>query len=305
MAAIARRLLFQSVCKHRAVPAVSGLYSQKYTTAAQQKTVSRARYGGRNTVTLITGDGVGPEILQHVQDIFRYAGAPIDFETVEVNATTTNPKIMEGALLSVQRNGVALKGNIETKIDDPTFRSMNVQLRTSLNLWANVVWCKSIPGVKCRHQDVDVILIRENTEGEYHLWNMRMFQVSRPQQFDVLVMPNLYGNILSNIAAGLVGGSGVVPGMNIGDHYAIFEPGTRNSGRSLKGMNIANPVGMLLASCDLLDYLGHHAQGTLIREAIMAVVSNPEHQTPDLGGQATTTEVIQAIIDDIKPRTSR
>lgn len=332
-------------------------------------------------MTLMTGDGVGPEILTNIQEIFRYAGAPIDFETVEINSSTTDPVHLEGALLSVQRNGVALKGNIETKFDDASFRSMNVALRSKLDLWANIVWCRTFKGVfSSRHEDVDIILIRENTEGEYSslehenvsgvveslkiitsekseriaryafdfaarngrkkvtaihkanimkladglflescrkvseefpgiefsdmiIDNASMQMVSRPQQFDVLVMPNLYGNILSNIAAGLVGGAGLVPGMNVGDSYAVFESGTRNSGRSLKGKNIANPTGMLLASCDMLDYLGHFNHATMIRESVMTVISRPQHQTPDMGGQATTTDIVQGIIEDIKPKT--
>lgn len=339
-----------------------------------------SKYGGRNTVTLLTGDGVGPELLSHVQEVFRYAGAPIDFETVEINANTTDPEYMEEALLSVERNGVALKGNIETKYDDPSFKSMNVALRTELNLFASVVWCKSLPGVNTRHQNVDIIMIRENTEGEYSnlehenvkgvveslkiitaqkstkiakyafdfavkhgrkkvtaihkanimklgdglfleccrqvacqypdiqftdmiIDNASMQMVSRPQQFDVLVMPNLYGNILMNVAAGLVGGPGVVPGMNIGEDYAVFEMGTRSLGKNLKGKNVANPVGMLLASCDMLDYLQHHRHATLIRESVMTVLSDKQVHTPDLGGLSTTLEVIQAVIDDIKPKT--
>ncbi|XP_071082367.1 isocitrate dehydrogenase [NAD] subunit gamma, mitochondrial-like isoform X1 [Haliotis cracherodii] len=350
------------------------------TTATSTQFESLARYGGRHTVTLLTGDGCGPELLGHVRDVFRYAGAPIDFEIVEINATTTELEHMQGALLSVQRNGVAIKGNIETKFDDPTFSSMNVALRTKLNLFASIVWCKSIPGFSSRHDNLDIILIRENTEGEYTslehenvpgvvesmkiiteekssriakyafdfavkhgrrkvtaihkanimklgdglfleccrnvaksypdiefgdmiIDNASMQMVSRPQQFDVLVMPNLYGNILGSIASGLVGGAGVVPGMNIGEKYAVFETGTRNSGRTLKGKNIANPTGMLLASCDMLDYLGHHRHATLIRESTMDVLGKHETQTPDVGGQATTTEVIQAIIEDLKPKT--
>ncbi|XP_076091729.1 isocitrate dehydrogenase [NAD] subunit gamma, mitochondrial-like isoform X2 [Mytilus galloprovincialis] len=349
-------------------------YSQKQT---EPKNLSR--YGGRNTVTLLTGDGVGPELMSHVQEVFRHAGAPIDFEEVEINASKEDPETMRGALLSVQRNGVAIKGNIETKFDDPSFKSMNVELRTQLNLFASVVWCRSIPAVKTRHNNIDLILIRENTEGEYTnlehenvpgvveslkiitsekstkiakyafdfakrhgrkkvtaihkanimklgdglflescrkvaclypdiefndmiIDNASMQMVSRPQQFDVLVMPNLYGNILSNIAAGLVGGPGVVPGMNLGEDYAVFELGTRNSGRSLKGKNIANPSGMLLAACDMLDYLGQYEHATLIRDSVMDVLCEKKIHTPDLGGQATTLEVVQAVIDDIKPK---
>lgn len=362
--------------------AAPGTGSQAYGTCTTEKQIGTfAKYGGRNTVTLMTGDGVGPELLKYVQEIFRYAGAPIDFEIVEINCRTSAKETLKDAILSVQRNGVALKGNIETKFDDALqFRSINLALRTKLDLWSSIVWCRNFKGIKTRHNDIDVIIIRENTEGEYSslehenvpgvveslkiitaakseriaryafdfakrngrkkvtsvhkanimkladglflescrkvskeypdiafndmiVDNASMQMVSRPQQFDVMVMPNLYGNILGNIAAGLVGGPGLVPGMNIGYNYAIFETGTRNSGRSLQGKNIANPTGMLLASCDMLDYLGHNHHASLIRESVMSVLSNPQNQTPDVGGTATTSDVINAIIEDIKPKT--
>ncbi|BFZ08419.1 hypothetical protein BsWGS_11458 [Bradybaena similaris] len=357
-------------------------HQRNYSTpnVATQQTHILAKYGGRHTVTLMTGDGVGPELLSHVQEIFRYAGAPIDFEVIEINASTNTPEDMSNAILSVKRNGVALKGNIETKFDDPSFKSMNVGLRTSLDLYASIVKCKSIPGLNLRHGDVDCVLIRENTEGEYRqlehesvsgvveslkiitaknskkiakfafnyavehgrkkvtaihkanimklgdglfleccrevakdypeiqfndliIDNASMQMVSRPSQFDVLCMPNLYGNILSNIAAGLIGGAGVIAGMNVGDNYAVFESGTRNSGRSMKGKNIANPTGMLLASCDMLHYLGHDAHAKLIRESVMTVLAEKQIRTPDIGGNASTLDVVKAIIDDIKPKT--
>ncbi|XP_012935063.1 isocitrate dehydrogenase [NAD] subunit gamma, mitochondrial [Aplysia californica] len=394
MAAHLRTFLGQSICQRTlstfrtSVQAEGGLLAvpceklqRRSYVITQRQAEACAKYGGRHTVTLMTGDGVGPELLSHVQEIFRYAGAPIDFEIVEINASTNTPDDMQNALLSVRRNGVSLKGNIETKFDDPSFKSMNVALRTSLNLFASVVKCKSIPGLKMRHGDVDCVLIRENTEGEYRqlehenvggvveslkiitaekskkiarfafdyateynrkkvtaihkanimklgdglflqcckevareypdiefndliIDNASMQMVSRPSQFDVLCMPNLYGNILSNIAAGLIGGAGVTAGMNIGDNYAVFESGTRNSGRSMKGKNIANPTGILFASCDMLEYLGHEAHAKMIRDSVMTVLSEKQIRTPDVGGSATTLDVVKAIIDDVKPKTS-
>ncbi|XP_052284548.1 isocitrate dehydrogenase [NAD] subunit gamma, mitochondrial-like isoform X2 [Dreissena polymorpha] len=338
-----------------------------------------AKYGGRNTVTALTGDGVGPELLKHVQEVFRYAGAPVNFEEVDIHGNTTDEEYLKSAILSVGRNGVAIKGNISTNYDSNA-QSMNVRLRKDLKLFASLVVCKSMPGVTTRHSNIDMVLIRENTEGEYTnlehqnvpgvieslkiitrekstniaryafeyakkhgrkkvtavhkanimklgdglflnccrevaesypdiqfndmiIDNASMQMVSRPQQFDVLVMPNLYGNILSNIATGLVGGSGVVAGVNIGKEYAVFEMGTRNIGANLKGKNIANPTGILLASCDMLDYLGHFRHATLIRESVMSVLNEKKVHTPDLGGQASTTEVIQAVIEELRPRT--
>ncbi|KAL3852992.1 hypothetical protein ACJMK2_016589 [Sinanodonta woodiana] len=338
-----------------------------------------AKYGGRNTVTLLTGDGVGPELLGHVQQIFRYAGAPVDFEEVEINADNADAETVRNALLSVRRNGVALKGNVETRLD--TTRSINVLLRTELNLFASIVWCKSLPGVTAKHKNIDIVLIRENTEGEYSnlehenvpgviqslkiitekkstqiaryafefakkhgrkkvtavhkanimklgdglflnccrnvakeypdikfndmiVDNASMQMVSKPQQFDVMVLPNLYGNILSSIATGIVGGPGVVAGQNLGKNFAVFEQGSRSSGRNLKGKNVANPTGMLLAACDMLDYLGIYKHATLIRESVMAVLCERMVHTPDLGGKATTSDVIQAIVEELKPRTT-
>ncbi|GAB1603340.1 isocitrate dehydrogenase [NAD] subunit gamma, mitochondrial-like isoform X1 [Argonauta hians] len=352
--------------------------SQNYSTSIAKE---KAQYGGRYTVTLLDGDGIGPELLNHVKTVFRFAGAPIDFEEISINAETADESNVENALLSVKRNGVALKGNIETVMSDTTKRSINVLLRTDLDLWASIVQCKTIPGVAVRQQGIDVVIIRENTEGEYsnlehenvhgvveslkiitkkrstniaryafdyaarhgrkkvtaiHKANIMklgdglfleccrnvardypdiefnnmivdnacMQMVSCPQQFDVLVLPNLYGNILSNVAAGMVGGAGVVPGRNIGNSCAIFETGTRNSGKSIKGKNIANPTGMLLASCDMLDYLGCTSHATIIRDSVMNVLTSQKIHTPDVGGTSTTTEVINAIIDDLKPKTS-
>jgi len=356
------------------------LQNRSFIAATQTQVVAPlAKYGGRHTVTLMTGDGVGPELLSHVQEIFRYAGAPIDFEVIEINSATNTADDLNNALLSVRRNGVAIKGNIETKFDDPSFQSMNLALRTKLNLFASIVKAKSIPDLPMRHNNVDCVLIRENTEGEYRslehenvpgvveslkiiteeksmkiakfafdyakaynrkkvtaihkanimkladglflhcckevskdypdiefndliIDNASMQMVSNPGQFDVLCMPNLYGNILSNIAAGLIGGAGLSAGINIGDKYAVFESGTRNSGRSMKGKNIANPTGILFASCEMLEYLGHLQHAKMIRDSIYTVMS--KMRTPDLGGSATTIDFVQAIIDDVKPKTS-
>ncbi|XP_060571651.1 isocitrate dehydrogenase [NAD] subunit gamma, mitochondrial-like [Ruditapes philippinarum] len=378
-ASIRRSIQLQKLLKNLRVSPQVVLPQRNQVTATRASVEKFGKYGGRNTVTALTGDGVGPELLKHVHDIFRYAGAPVVFEEVNINADITDEEFLNQALLSVGRNGVAIKGNIATN-HDSSVASMNVKLRLDLNLFANVVRCKSLPGVPTRHQDIDMILIRENTEGEYSnlehesvdgvieslkiitaakstniaryafdyaqkhgrkkvtavhkanimklgdglflnccrnvakdypeiefndmiIDNASMQMVSRPQQFDVLVMPNLYGNILSNIATGLVGGSGVVGGVNVGEEYAVFEMGTRNTGLSLKGKNIANPTGLLLASCDMLDYLGHYRHATLIRESVLNVLNEKKVHTPDLGGQATTTDVIHAIIQELKPKT--
>ncbi|XP_060794083.1 isocitrate dehydrogenase [NAD] subunit gamma, mitochondrial-like isoform X2 [Neoarius graeffei] len=260
-----------------------------------------AKYGGRHTVTLIPGDGIGPELLSHARELFRFCCVPVDFEVVSVDSTATSEDDINNAVTAIRRNGVALKGNIETNHRlPPSHKSRNNLLRTSLDLYANVMHCQTLPGVQTRHKDIDIIIIRENTEGEYSslehenvpgvveclkiitqmnslriaeyafklarekgrrrvtavhkanimklgdglflqcckevaagypditfdnmiVDNTTMQLVSKPQQFDVMVMPNLYGNVVSNVCAGLVGGPGLVPGANYGKDYAVFE----------------------------------------------------------------------------------
>ncbi|XP_014674490.1 PREDICTED: isocitrate dehydrogenase [NAD] subunit gamma, mitochondrial-like [Priapulus caudatus] len=262
--------------------------------------VPAAKYGGRHTVTMIAGDGLGPELMGHVKQVFRAAAVPVDFEEVLLDSQHDSEEDLDNAVLAVKRNKVALKGNVETHHAEPGFISHNLLLRVRLDLQANIVHCRSVPGVRSRHADIDVVVIRENTEGEYkslehenvpgvveslkiitrehsesiahyafqyaldhgrkkvtavHKANIMkladgmfldscrrvaaqypsvQFQdmivdntcmqlVSRPQQFDVMVMPNLYGNIVANIGVGIAGGDGLTAGANIGPQYAIFE----------------------------------------------------------------------------------
>ncbi|XP_028669186.1 isocitrate dehydrogenase [NAD] subunit gamma, mitochondrial isoform X2 [Erpetoichthys calabaricus] len=333
-----------------------------------------ARYGGRHTVTMIPGDGIGPELLLNVRELFRFSCVPVDFEVVNVNSSLTEEDDINNAITAIRRNGVALKGNIETNHTmPPSHKSRNNLLRTSLDLYANVIHCRSMPGLQTRHKDIDIIIIRENTEGEYSslehesvpgvveslkiitksnslriaeyafklareqgrkkvtavhkanimklgdglflqcckevaagypditfenmiVDNTTMQLVSRPNQFDVMVMPNLYGNVVSNVCAGLVGGPGLVPGANYGRDYAVFETATRNTGKSIASKNIANPTAMLLASCMMLDHLRLHDYATLIRNAIFRTMNETRMHTPDVGGLATTSEVVQSIV---------
>uniref|UniRef100_A0AAY4B7F8 Isocitrate dehydrogenase [NAD] subunit, mitochondrial n=1 Tax=Denticeps clupeoides TaxID=299321 RepID=A0AAY4B7F8_9TELE len=344
-----------------------------------------AKYGGRHTVTLIPGDGIGPELLTHVRELFRFCCVPVDFEIVSIDSKSTSDDDMNNAITAIRRNGVALKGNIETNHNlPPSHISRNNILRTSLDLYANVIHCQTLPGVRTRHRDVDIIIIRENTEGEYSslehenvpgvveclkiitrkkslriaeyafnaarqngrrrvtavhkanimklgdglflqcckevaagypeitfdsmiVDNTTMQLVSKPQQFDVMVMPNLYGSVISNVCAGLVGGPGLVPGANYGKDYAVFETATRNTGKSIANKNIANPTATLLASCLMLDHLRLHGYASMIRKAILATVSETRLHTADLGGQGTTSEVVQSVMREIEskgPRTS-
>ena len=117
-----------------------------------------AKYGGRHTVTMMPGDGIGPEMMGYVKEVFRYAGAPIDFETVLLDPTTDNYDDLYNAISSVKRNGVGIKGNIETKMNRPDIKSRNVEMRNELDLFVNTIHCKSQPGVKTRHDDIDIVV---------------------------------------------------------------------------------------------------------------------------------------------------
>ncbi|XP_036616864.1 isocitrate dehydrogenase [NAD] subunit gamma 1, mitochondrial-like [Trichosurus vulpecula] len=324
-----------------------------------------AKYGGRHTVTMIPGDGIGPELMLQVKSVFRHACVPVDFEEVQVSSNADEEDI-RNAIMAIRRNRVALKGNIETNHNlPPSYKSRNNILR------------KSLPGVVTRHKDIDILIVRENTEGEYsslehesvsgmveslkiitkakslrvaeyafclaqetgrkkvtavHKANIMKLGdglflrcckevaagypnitfesmiadnttiqlVSRPQQFDVMVMPNLYGNIINNVCAGLVGGPGLVAGANYGHVYAVFETATRNTGKSIANKNIANPTATLLASCMMLDHLKLHSYATSIRKAVLASMDNENMHTPDIGGQGPTSEAIQDIIRHIR-----
>ena len=294
-----------------------------------------ARPEDRVTATLIPGDGVGPELVASVEEVFKAAGVPMDFEVYfmsEVHSALSSP--MAQVTESIRRNGMCLKGILTT----PSFSAsgerdtLNIRMRNTLDLYANVIQVKSIPGVKSRHSDIDLVIIREQTEGEYsclehesvpgvveslklvtarksiriakfafdyatkhgkktvtavHKANIMklgdglflscceevsklypnikfenmivdnacMQLVSKPQQFDVMVMPNLYGNILVNIAAGLLGGAGLVAGEGYSEDCAVFEPGARHSYNEVAGKNVANPAAMLLTSANLPDII--------------------------------------------------
>uniref|UniRef100_A0A8C4I5B5 Isocitrate dehydrogenase [NAD] subunit, mitochondrial n=1 Tax=Dicentrarchus labrax TaxID=13489 RepID=A0A8C4I5B5_DICLA len=335
-----------------------------------------AKYGGRHTVTLIPGDGIGPELLNHVREVFRFSCVPVDFEVVHVNSAVETEDDINNAITAIRRNGVALKGEQNAYFQQSTaVRSMY----TSLDLYANVMHCQSLPGVQTRHKNIDIMIIRENTEGEYSslehesvsgvveslkiitrnnslriadyafklarekgrrrvtavhkanimklgdglflqccrevasgypditfdsmiVDNTTMQLVSKPQQFDVMVMPNLYGNVVSNVCAGLVGGPGLVPGANYGHVYAVFETATRNTGKSIANRNIANPTAMLLASCMMLDHLKLYDHASSIRNAILNTMNETRLHTADIGGQGTTSEVVQTIMRFIQSK---
>merc|ERR1719412_154091 len=316
-------------------------------------------------------------MMGYVKEVFRCAGAPVDFETIHLNPTTDDYRDVEKAISAVKRNGCAIKGNIETTLSRPDIKSRNVEMRNELDLFVNIVQAKSQPGVKTRHEDIDIVLMRQNTEGEYtqlehenvpgvveclkiqveqncerlcryaFQWarengrkkvtlihkanimkvtdgmflevsknvakdfpdikheamiidNCCMQLVSNPWQFDVMVLTNLYGTIVSNLVCGLIGGPGVTAGANYGPKYALFEPGTRNTGTKLANQNVANPIAMLNASVELLKHIEMKAHAQIIEKAIDATVNVEKIHTEDLGGNATTTEVVQSVLANIK-----
>ena len=356
-------------------PCLQAVTSRGYKLKASN--IPLAKYGGRHTVTMLPGDGIGPEMMGYVKEVFKCAGAPVDFETINLNPHTDDYRDVENAILAVKRNGCAIKGNIETELSRPDIKSRNVHMRNELDLFVNIVHCKSQPGVKTRHEDIDIVLMRQNTEGEYtqlehenvpgvveslkivtephcerlcryaFQWardngrkkvtlihkanimkvtdglflevsknvakdfpdiehqnmiidNCCMQLVSNPWQFDVMVLTNLYGTIVSNLVCGLIGGPGVISGTNLGPRYAVFEPATRNTGTKLTGQNKANPSAMLNASADLLQHLGLQHQSELIRAAVYHTINVDRIHTADLGGQATSTEVVQNVMNFIR-----
>ncbi|KAM4845727.1 isocitrate dehydrogenase [NAD] subunit gamma, mitochondrial-like [Thomomys bottae] len=347
-----------------------------YTNILRSVVTPSAKYGGRHTVAMIPGDGVGPELMLHVQTVFRHACVPVDFEVVQVTSMSSEEEV-HNAIKAVRRNRICLKGNIEMDHNLPLdHQCRNNMLRATLDLYANIIHFKNLPSIETRHKNVDIIVVRENTEGEYSnlehegvkgvveslkiitrakslriaehafklaqklrrqkvtvvhkanimklgdglflqccqevavrypklsLENMvvdtaTMQLVSHPQKFDVMLMPNLYGNIINNICTGLVGGAGVVPGANYGSICAVFETASRQSGKNVANRNLANPTAMLLTSCNMLDYLKLHKHASCIRNAILRSIKDKAIHTPDMGGKGSTLDIIHSIIKKI------
>ncbi|TSL61275.1 Isocitrate dehydrogenase [NAD] subunit gamma 1, mitochondrial [Bagarius yarrelli] len=229
-----------------------------------------ARYGGRHTVTLIPGDGIGPDLLNHVRELFRFSCVPVDFEVVNVNSSLTNEDDINAAITAIRRNGVALKGNIETDHTlPPSHKSRNNLLRTSLDLYANVMHCQSLPGVQTRHQNVDIIIIRENTEGEYSSLEHECLKIiTRNNSLRIAEYAFKLAREKGRQRVTAVHKANI---MKLGDGLFLqcckevasgypdiaFDSmiATRNTGKSIAGRNIANPTAMLLASCLMLDHL--------------------------------------------------
>ena len=328
-------------------------------------------------LTLIPGDGIGPEITAAVTEIIKAAGVEIDWDVQTAGADIAEKEgvpLPERVIESIKKNTVALKAPVTTPIGKG-FRSVNVALRKALDLYANVRPCKNIKGIKTPFDGVDLIVFRENTEDlyagierqidadtaesikiitrkaserifeyafQYALENGRktlhavtkanickltdglflecgrniakkypqiefkeilvdnlcMQLVQHPQIFDVLVLPNLYGDIVSDLTAGLIGGLGVAQGANIGSECAVFEP-VHGSAPDIKGQNKANPTALLLCAVNMLNYIGEKAAAERIEHALMKVLEEGKCVTADLGGTAGTKEFTEEIIKNL------
>jgi isocitrate dehydrogenase (NAD+) len=328
-------------------------------------------------ITLIPGDGIGPEVTKAAREVIDASGVDIEWEVVKAGAEVIDEygtPLPEYVLDSIKKNKVALKGPVTTPVGKG-FRSVNVTLRQNLNLYANVRPIKTYEGVASRYKDIDFIVVRENTEGLYagiehkvgeeaaesikvitkkacdrivkyafemaekqnrkkvtavHKANimklsdglflkcareiaesykvvnfedvivdaMAMKLVLNPENYDVLVMPNLYGDIISDMAAGLVGGLGIVPGANIGENGAVFEP-AHGSAPDIAGQNKANPAAAILSGVMMLRYLEEYEAADKIEKAVAKVLKEGKCVTPDLGGNAKTYEFAEAVISYI------
>ena len=327
-------------------------------------------------ITLINGDGIGPEISDAVVKIINASGIKIEWDiqtagedVIEKEGTPLPERVLE----SIRNNKVALKAPVTTPIGKG-FRSVNVQLRKSLDLYANLRPCKNLPNIKTKFDNVDIIVVRENTEDLYAgierqiddntaesiklitrkaserickfafdyavknnrkevcvvtkanimklsdglfldcyrkisqnypqikkreilVDNLCMQLVQNPSQFDVLVLPNLYGDIVSDLCAGLIGGLGVAQGANIGIDYAVFEP-VHGSAPDIKGLNKANPTALLLSAIEMLKYIGENVYAEKIESALFKTLSQGKF-TSDVGGNLSTTSFADTVIANL------
>jgi len=358
--------------------------SRSYESAFQSAKPSSAYSlpkgpNGNYTVTLIPGDGIGPEISEAVKSIFTAAKAPIQWEEVDVTPILKDGKtaIPEDAVKSIKKNTVALKGPLATPIGKGHV-SLNLTLRRTFSLFANVRPCVSIAGYKTAYDNVNTVLIRENTEGEYsgieheivdgvvqsiklityeaservaryafhyasengrnrvtavHKANimkmsdgmfltacravakdypniaydedlldracLRIVQDPKPYADRVMVMPNLYGDILSDMCAGLIGGLGLTPSGNIGKDASIFEA-VHGSAPDIAGKGLANPTALLLSSLMMLRHMNLFDIADNIEKATLSTIAEGKHITGDLGGKASTREYTEAILAKLK-----
>ena len=334
-------------------------------------------------VTLIPGDGIGPELAEATRRVLDASGVAFEWEVQDAGEAVMaqfGTSLPEHVLESVRRNRVALKGPITTPVGTG-FRSVNVTLRQTLGLYANLRPARSLRGVETRYEDVDLVICRENTEDLYagieHMVgpdaaesikiitraaseriarfafeyavangrrkvmavhkanimklsdglflescrtvaadyagriefedrivdNMCMQLVQKPDLYDVLVLPNLYGDIVSDLCAGLVGGLGVAPGANIGTEASVFEP-VHGSAPKYAGQDKANPTAMILSGVLMLRHLGEQPAAERLEAAVRDVIAEGRHTTYDLGGTAGTAAYADAIIDRLGASTA-
>ena len=323
-------------------------------------------------VTLIPGDGIGPEVADATVRVVNATGVSIEWERVELNAGVLPQPLLD----SLERTKVGLKGPVTTPVGGG-FSSLNVALRKKLDLYANVRPVVSLPGFKTRFDDVkiDMVIFRENTEDLYSglehevvkdvvtslkvitrvasiriaeyafayarkygrkkvsaihkanimkladglflrccreiaekypdiqyseliVDNASMQLVMRPETFDLLLLPNLYGDIVSDLAAGLVGGLGVVPGANMGEHHAVFEA-VHGSAPDIAGKGVANPTALIRSSVLMLHHLGETVAAKRLNEAIERVYAERDHLTRDVGGSSSTDQFTDALISKL------
>ncbi len=329
------------------------------------------------TITVLKGDGIGPDIIDATIQILDKAGCGFDYEFVDAGITALEKHgelLPESTIEAIKRNKIALKGPLTTPVGEG-FTSINVTLRRTFSLYANLRPVVSFKGTKARYDNIDIITVRENTEGMYSglgqvvtddgseaeavskvtrqgaerivrfayelarregrkkvtavhkanilkstsglflkvarevgeeypdiesaemiVDNTCMQLVMNPQQFDVIVTTNLFGDILSDLCAGLVGGLGMAPGANIGKDCAIFEA-VHGSAPDIAGKNLANPTSVVLAAIQMLEYMGMNDKATKIRDAIRDVIESGDRTTRDLGGTSGTTDFTQAVLD--------
>lgn len=334
----------------------------------------------KRKITVIPGDGIGPSIIESAIQILTHVGCDFEYEYADAGlvALEKHGELLPQATLDlIEKNKVSLKGPLTTPVGGG-FTSINVSLRKKFNLYANVRPVLSFKGTRSRYDNIDIITVRENTEGMYsgagqkrsddnksaeamsiitregaerivkfafelarqegrkkvtiiHKANILkstsglFLEVARevasrypdiqseemivdaacmnlvmyPERFDVMVTTNLFGDILSDLCAGLVGGLGMAPGANIGDGAAIFEA-VHGSAPDIAGKNIANPTSVILASIQMLEYLGMQDKAERIREAVRATIESGDRVTRDLGGTASTSEFTQSIIDRLQ-----
>ena len=326
-----------------------------------------------HTVTLIPGDGIGPDITAATKTVVEATGVKIKWEEIQAGEAAIKDwgtPLPDNVIESIKKNRVALKGPLTTPIGSG-YRSINVELRKRLDLYTNLRPARSFAGIDTRYQGIDLVVVRENTEDLYagveHMVgedaaesikiitrkgsqrivkfafeyakkhgrkkvtavhkanimkfsdglflevartvaedypeiefedrivdNMSMQLVQKPEIYDVMVMPNLYGDILSDLCAGLVGGLGVAPGANIGDEFAIFEP-VHGTAPKYAGMNRANPMAMILSAVLMLEYLEEFEAAAGVTGALEEVLRERKALTKDLGGSATSSEFGEAI----------